>query len=56
MRTNCRELGVCEGADGFLGTIYQGNGELINWRLSQNSLGASVSKHREQIPFFEDTM
>lgn len=37
-------------------TIYQVNEEIINWRLSQNSLCASVSKQRDKIQFFKNTV
>lgn len=58
MRTNCRESGVCEGADRvFLEQSVMENSGLISWRLSQNWFSASVSKQRQQIHFFfEDTV
>lgn len=58
VRINSRELDFCDEADGFLGAIYQGNEEFINWRLLQNSLVPQlVSKESRSVSFFfEDTV
>lgn len=40
----------------FFGTIYQRNGKIINSRLSQISLYASVSTQRDKIQFFKDSV